>query len=1006
MPGEEASIRLDSIGKRVQLLVIACIVPAWLAASVIAVFAYQREREDRITSSVLQARGLVHQVERELALSVGVLETLATSSHIDDGNYRRFHEQASQVLGQSSANNIVLFDTTLQGLASAAQPYGSPLFKVQHDRFPSVIPTARPAVSEVFVGEVSKKQQVAAAVPVVRNGTVIARLEMVFSPDRFARIIEQQGFSHTWPVAILDSAGHIVARNRDAEHFVGRLAAEPLLQELRARREGHFEARSADGVDAVGCFSQSETFGWSAAIGVPVAEMHAVLARRLGVIALTGIALLLSGIALARRLGRQIAEPVQALVAPALAIGRGEAATLPPPALRETAEVASALGQAQELLRQREASRLAAEGALRDSQSRLRMALDISRIGTWELDLETHVITRSQRHDECFGYTEPVPHWTLEDFIFHVHPEDRHLIDQEITPQASEGQQQSWRTECRVIWPDGSTHWIASQAAVISENGKPRRVIGIVSDATPAKQAEEMRLQQVRLESEYRQAQEANRLKSEFLANMSHELRTPLNAVIGFAEILRTGMIPADSPKRGEYLGHIAAGGRHLLQLINDVLDLAKVESGKLEFHPEPVDLPRLGHEVLGVLQAEAARKRIELVVQHDPALHGLELDPARLKQVLYNFLSNAIKFTPAGGRVTLRSRAEGPDHLRIEVEDTGIGIAPADQRKLFMPFQQINAGLTKQHGGTGLGLALTRQLAELQGGTVGLRSTAGQGSVFHVVLPRRPGTQDTHGTPHAPATRVQGTPARPGAPRVLVIEDDVADQAKLVQALSAAGYEVDVGATAEQALERATQRHYDAITLDLLLPDRSGLEVLATLRASVLHATVPVIVVTMVTETSALAGFQVSDVLHKPLRAEEVQASLRRLGLRSSAAPRIMVVDDEAASRDLMAATLQSIGMTVLCMPDGHAALDSLDDLRPDAMVVDLMMPGMNGFDVLSALRERPAFSQLPVFVWTSMDLSPTELADLSRSARAITSKTQGGIDALLAHIREWHAA
>ncbi|HET7795212.1 MAG TPA: response regulator [Rhizobacter sp.] len=1002
---EEANTRLDSIGKRVQLLVIACIVPAWLAASVIAFFAYQRERDDRITSSVLQARGLVHQVERELALSVGVLETLATSSHIDDGNYRRFHEQASQVLRQSSANNIVLFDTTLQGLVSAAQPYGSPLFKLRHDRFPSVIPTARPAVSEMFVGEVSKQLQVAAAVPVMRNGTVIGRLEMVFSPERFARIIEQQSFSHTWPVGIVDSAGHIVARNRDAELFVGRLAAPPLLEELRARREGHFEGRSTEGIDAVGCFSQSETFGWAAAIGVPVAEMHAVLARRLGVIALTGIALLLSGIALARRLGRQIAEPVQALVAPALAIGRGEAATLPPPALRETAEVASALAQAQQLLREREASRLAAEGALRDSQSRLRMALDISRIGTWELDLETNVITRSQRHDECFGYTEPVPHWTLEDFIFHVHPEDRHLIDQEIRPPAIDGEQQSWRTECRVIWPDGSVHWIASQAAVISENGKPRRIIGIVSDATPAKQAEEMRLQQVRLESEYRQAQEANRLKSEFLANMSHELRTPLNAVIGFAEILRTGMIPADSPKRGEYLGHIAAGGRHLLQLINDVLDLAKVESGKLEFHPEPVDLPRLSHEVLGVLQAEAARKRIELVVDHDPALHGLELDPARLKQVLYNFLSNAIKFTSAGGRVTLRSRADGPEHLRIEVEDTGIGIAPADQHKLFMPFQQINAGLTKQHGGTGLGLALTRQLAELQGGTVGLRSTAGQGSVFHVVLPRRPGASRTPTTPAAAAV-VQGTAARPGAPRVLVVEDDVADQAKLVRALSAAGYQVDVGATAEQALQHAAERHYDAITLDLLLPDRSGLEVLATLRASALHATVPVIVVTMVTETSALAGFQVSDVLHKPLRAEEVQASLRRLGLRSSAAPRIMVVDDEAASRDLMAATLQSIGMTVLCMPDGHAALDSLDDLRPDAMVVDLLMPGMNGFDVLSALRERPAFSQLPVFVWTSMELGPADLAELSRSALAITSKTQGGIDALLAHIREWHAA
>jgi signal transduction histidine kinase len=295
-----------------------------------------------------------------------------------------------------------------------------------------------------------------------------------------------------------------------------------------------------------------------------------------------------------------------------------------------------------------------------------------------------------------------------------------------------------WQHDCRVIWPDGSVHWLATQGCFLSENGVPHFMLGIVIDITERKQNEELRLNAVRLEIENHQIQEANRLKSEFLANMSHELRTPLNAVIGFSEILRVNASALDGAKQQEYLGHIATSGRHLLRLINDVLDLSKVEAGKFEFFPEPVDLPGLTREVMGVLQADAARKGIVLITEHAAGLSGLVLDPARLKQMLYNFLSNAIKFTGPGGRVVLRSSLQGPSHVRIEVEDNGIGIAEADQKMLFMQFQQLHTGYAKPHQGTGLGLALTRRLAELQGGWVGVRSAPGVGSVFHMVLPCR----------------------------------------------------------------------------------------------------------------------------------------------------------------------------------------------------------------------------------------------------------------------------
>ncbi len=255
--------------------------------------------------------------------------------------------------------------------------------------------------------------------------------------------------------------------------------------------------------------------------------------------------------------------------------------------------------------------------------------------------------------------------------------------------------------------------------------------------------AETARINALRLEGENRQIQETGRLKSLFLANMSHELRTPLTAVIGFADLLHSGGVPIESPKHQQFLGYIGSSGRHLLRLINDLLDLSKVESGKFEFFPEPLNLAMLVAETNEIVRADARRKRIGIAADIDPLLGELMLDGGRLKQVLYNYLSNAIKFTPEGGRVTVRACAQGATHFRIEVEDTGIGIAASDLPRLFTEYQQLDAGHARQHQGTGLGLALTRRLVEAQHGSVGVRSTEGVGSVFHLLLNRVHGTDE-----------------------------------------------------------------------------------------------------------------------------------------------------------------------------------------------------------------------------------------------------------------------
>ncbi len=287
------------------------------------------------------------------------------------------------------------------------------------------------------------------------------------------------------------------------------------------------------------------------------------------------------------------------------------------------------------------------------------------------------------------------------------------------------------------------------------------RMVGaskVVRDVSAEHRAEEARIKADRLEAENLQVQEASRLKSLFLANMSHELRTPLNAIIGFADLLHRGVVKPESPKHQVFLGHIGSSGRHLLQLINDVLDLSKVESGKFEFFPEPTDLPTLVADVVDILRASIDSKTLTLTVTIAPGLGPLMLDPARLRQVLYNLLSNAIKFTAVGGYLSVRARAEGALHVRLEVEDTGIGIEAAQLPRLFQEFQQLDNSYTKQHQGAGLGLALTRRLVEAQGGSVGVRSQPGRGSVFHVVLQGVEGA----GTAHSGAARSDAAPLAP----------------------------------------------------------------------------------------------------------------------------------------------------------------------------------------------------------------------------------------------------
>ncbi|HSN30859.1 MAG TPA: response regulator, partial [Kofleriaceae bacterium] len=492
---------------------------------------------------------------------------------------------------------------------------------------------------------------------------------------------------------------------------------------------------------------------------------------------------------------------------------------------------------------------------------------------------------------------------------------------------------------------------------------------------------EEVRRHAAELELQNRRIQEANRLKSEFLANMSHELRTPLNAIIGFAELLHDGQVDPASPQHKEFLGDILTSGRHLLQLINDVLDLAKVEAGKLDFRPEHVELDRLINEVVSISRATAAKKSIAVAVELDRSLTGIFIDPNRFKQVLYNYLSNALKFTRDGGRVVVRVAPEGDKLFRVEVEDTGVGIAPDDLGRLFIEFQQLEGGAGKRHQGTGLGLALTRRLVEAQGGAVGVRSTLGKGSVFHATLPRQ--ARGGEAMLHTPVS----TP-RLGARTVLVVEDSAADRRTIVDTLAKAGYAVETAHSGADAIRLCRERSFDAVTLDLLLPDMSGLDCLAALRAEGRARMTPVIVVSVAHDVGLVTAFAVHDVLKKPLDSGSLLTALERAGVRPDRRGGILVVDDDPGALRLMDATLAQLGFSTITRSTGASALEAAQRLHPSAVVLDLVMEGMDGVEFLDQFRQLPEHVRTPVLIWTMKELTHAETERLRAAAQAVVSK------------------
>jgi len=497
------------------------------------------------------------------------------------------------------------------------------------------------------------------------------------------------------------------------------------------------------------------------------------------------------------------------------------------------------------------------------------------------------------------------------------------------------------------------------------------------------------------LQLKNREAEEANQAKSRFLANMSHELRTPMNAIIGFSEILIERLEAEIDAKSVSFIRAILSSGRQLLEIINDILDLSKVEAGRMELLPETFPVRHAIESVCQVMSGMSTRKSISFAIEIGDGVTAIETDQAKFKQILYNLLSNAVKFSPRESIVNIRTHLvaaseERPEAVRIDVIDSGIGIAEEHLGLIFEEFRQVDGTLNRQYGGTGLGLSLVRKFVELQNGTLTVTSVVGKGSTFSFTLPVHfSGTSIP-----SPIINVDGTVIPPGE-RVLVIEDDDLTYSTLATHLQAAAYVPVRARVADEALRLARSIRPVAITLDLVLPGIQGWDVLRALKADVTTATVPVIIVSS-TENRAL-GIELGadDYFVKPVEWPRLIRSLRNITARTAAPrhPRILLIDDDVSVHDLFERELTSHGYELAKAFSAAEGLQQIRTSHPDVILIDLK--------IATLLAQNEAVAGIPVIALTCGELSAEESAQLGRSFSGVVAKDPGAGRRLIQAIR-----
>jgi diguanylate cyclase (GGDEF)-like protein/PAS domain S-box-containing protein len=518
------------------------------------------------------------------------------------------------------------------------------------------------------------------------------------------------------------------------------------------------------------------------------------------------------------------------------------------------------------------------------------------------------------------------------------------------------------------------------------------------------------------LEKINRELEYANQLKGKFIANMSHELRTPLNSILGFSDVILDRTFGDLTEHQERYIKNIYSSGKHLLELINNVLDIAKIEAGKYEMVYETFSVDDVIGEVINIMKSLAENKFIEIFVSIGEGITSITADRVKLKQVLYNLLSNAIKFTPEGGMVRVDAAQEhnadarpellpGLEFVRFAVQDTGIGIGPEDKDKIFDEFEQASSTFSKKYGGVGLGLALSKKLVELHGGSITVESNLGEGSTFTFLIPVMSPIPEDVESEDTEAVSLNFPWVKEESPLILVVEDDLSTAELLTLHLTQSGYKVAHAFNGEEALEKARALQPFAITLDVLLPKKDGWEVLQELKSNQTTASIPVIIHSIVDNKDLAFALGATDYLLKPLDREALISKLEEITIvkgKRMLPISVLIIESEDEVTNYLKEIFEPQGFLIYTAANGKRGIELASALRPAVILLDFTLSDMLGYDVIKEIKENQSTKEIPIFILTERDISVEDRLSLVGKIERIVQKYAFDTKELVGHIKE----